>query len=134
MTIVTFDEQGNAKEQEFTLPKLPQWTMAEQIGYEPKTTFWDDFSIADRFDPEAIADTFRRAFTEWRHDVEHIAELVLVLNHKGHWYYQASKQYDDDEELYQMSQLYFALFRKLDDWANENFTGDDADYYFNVTD
>lgn len=90
MTIVTFDEQGNAKEQEFTLPKLPQWTMAAQIGYEPKTTFWDDFSIADLYDLNAIANTFGDAFKEWRDNVEYIAELALVLNHKGHWYYQAS--------------------------------------------
>ncbi len=23
------------------------WKMAREIGYEPKTTFWQDFSIAD---------------------------------------------------------------------------------------
>ena len=29
------------------LPKLPSWNITELTGYEPKTTFWDDFSIAD---------------------------------------------------------------------------------------
>ena len=30
------------------------------IGYEPKTTFWMDFSIADKFGIEAIVDTFNQ--------------------------------------------------------------------------
>lgn len=33
-------------------------------GYQPKTTFWMDFSIADRFGTEAIVDTYERAFKE----------------------------------------------------------------------
>lgn len=134
MTIVTFDEQGNAKEQEFTLPKLPQWTMAEQIGYEPKTTFWQDFSIADTFGLGAIHNTFARAFRTWRDDVVYLAEFALVLNHKGIWFYQASEQYNDDEYLYALSQTYFAMFRTVHDYARGHFSGDDADYYFNVTD
>lgn len=30
-------------------------------GYETITTFWDDFSIADRFGIAAIKDTYKRA-------------------------------------------------------------------------
>ncbi len=29
-------------------------------GYELQTTFWEDFSIADRFGLSAIQDTFKR--------------------------------------------------------------------------
>ena len=39
--------------------------MAEN-GYEVKTTFWEDFSIAERFGLSAIQDTFNRAFKEWK--------------------------------------------------------------------
>lgn len=134
MKIITFDEQGNAHEQKFEMPKLPKWSTAEDIGYEPQTTFWGDFSIADLYGPEAIADTFRRAFAAWKHDVEYIAEMALVLNHKGLWYWQASEQNNNDERLYTISQLYFELYRRLHGWAQENFTGEDAEYYFNVTD
>lgn len=34
------------------------------LGYECQTTFWEDFSIAERFGVEAIRDTYKRARTE----------------------------------------------------------------------
>ena len=37
----------------------------EMIGYEPKTTFWSDFSIADMFGVEGVKDTYNRAKDEW---------------------------------------------------------------------
>jgi len=36
----------------------------EMIGYEPKTTFWTDFSIADMFGVEGVKDTYNRAKDE----------------------------------------------------------------------
>lgn len=134
MTIVTFDEQGNAQERTFNLPKLPEWGMAKELGYEPKTTFWNDFSIADLFGLKAIYDTFRRAFNEWKNNVVYVAELALVLNHKGCFYYAASEQHDNDKRLQALSDTYFAMYHAVHDYAHDHFTGDDADYYFNVTD
>ncbi len=46
------------------------------IGYQPKTTFWMDFSIADRFGIEAIIDTYERAFVEWHPNHIYLTELV----------------------------------------------------------
>ena len=40
----------------------------QENGYELQTTFWEDFSIADRFGLTAILDTFNRAFKEWKED------------------------------------------------------------------
>lgn len=134
MTIVTFDEQGNAHETKFKLPKLPEWGMAKAIGYKPKTTFWQDFSIADLYGPEAVLDTFKRAFREWCHDVEYIAEMSLVLNHKGFWYNSASEKKDNNGFLALMSELYFNLYEQLNEWAKDNYKDADAEYYFNVTD
>ena len=57
-------------------------TAMSMIGYEPKTTFWMDFSIADKFGIEAIVDTFNHAFKEWHTDHIYLTELVMVLNHK----------------------------------------------------
>lgn len=34
------------------------------LDYEYKTTFWNDFSIAERFGAKAINDTYRRARAE----------------------------------------------------------------------
>ena len=38
----------------------------KENGNEVKTTFWEDFSIAERFGLSAIHDTFNRAFKEWK--------------------------------------------------------------------
>lgn len=118
----------------FSFPKLPRWSMVEAIGYEPKTTFWEDFSIADLYGISAIKDTFKRAFFDWQDDVEYIAEMALVLNHKGLFYYYASEQNDNNEHLRALSTLYYELYEAIDDYANKHFTGDDATYYFRVTD
>lgn len=102
----------------------PFWA---ESGYEPKTTFWMDFSIADKFGTEAIEDTYNRAFEEWKDDVEYFAELVLVLNHKS--WVMASR--GDDEK----GRLYADLYYKANDYGLEHFTEEeDAEYYFNVLD
>lgn len=134
MTVTFIDENGSERSEVFKLPKLPAWSMAAEIGYKPKTTFWEGFSIADLFGIDAVKDTFNRAFAAWRDDVEYIAELALVLNHKGCFYYNASEQHDNDKGLYAFSQTYFAMYQTVHDYAHEHFTGDDADYYFKVTD
>ena len=38
----------------------------KENGNEVNTTFWEDFSIAERFGLSAIQDTFNRAFKEWK--------------------------------------------------------------------
>ena len=55
----------------------PEWQ--EQ---RTSSTFWMDFSIADRFGLNAIQDTFNRAFGEWKSNYKMLTELVGVLNHK----------------------------------------------------
>lgn len=52
------------------------------MDYEFKTTFWQDFTIADAFGTEAITDTYRRAFKEWKSNYIYLTELVIVLNWK----------------------------------------------------
>lgn len=134
INFISFDENGDAQERIIEMPKLPEWGMARRIGYEPQTTFWDDFSIADLYGPEAIVDTFRRAFREWKHDVKYIAEMSLVLNHKGMWWYEASQDRDNDPVLMQIAMLYFRMWEQLHEWAKANYTGENAEYYFRVTD
>ena len=56
-------------------------------GYEIKTTFWSDFSIADRFGINAIKDTFNNAFKNWKNNCEYITELACVMSWKScAWY------------------------------------------------
>ena len=49
----------------------------QENGYELQTTFWEDFTIADRFGLSAIQDTFNRAFEEWK---EHY-KLCLIIRY-----------------------------------------------------
>ena len=95
-------------------------------GYETFTTFWSDFSIADRFGVNAIKDTYTRAFNEWKHDYKYLTELVLVLNWKC-WDF-----YDKRNDEY--SALYSELYYKAADYASENLRGEEARYYFTITD
>lgn len=98
----------------------------DATGYEPKTTFWDDFSIADRFGTSAIKDTYKRAFSEWKSNVEYITELVLVLNWKI-WYY-------NDTGNMALAELYNGLWEKTHDWCLNNLKGDDLSYYLRTVD
>ena len=95
-------------------------------GYTFFTTFWEDFSIAEMFGAKAIIDTAKRTKREYRDDVKYITELALVLNYKA-WTY-----YDDDKMA--LSKLYSDLYYMVHDYAMEHFDGEDAMYYFNVTD
>lgn len=100
--------------------------MATELGYEPKTTFWGDFSIADKFGVEAIKDTFERAFNEWKGNHIYLTELVMVLNHKlWVWY---------DRQDYEKAEIYDQLWRKADDYAQENLKGDELQYFYQTID
>lgn len=96
------------------------------FDYETKTTFWEDFSIADIFGYDAIEDTFKRAFDEWKDDVTYLTELAMVLNWKiwEHW--------DAGNDAY--GKLYDTLWRKVDEYAVNNLKGEDLTYYYRTTD
>lgn len=105
--------------------RIPHWPVEEMIGYTPKTTFWQDYWIAIHFGKEAVLDTYKRAFNEWKNSVEYITEMVLVLAHIGDFTYERDKE---------MSLLFYALSEKCYDWCRENLKGDDLDYFYRVTD
>ena len=97
----------------------------QENGYELQTTFWEDFSIADRFGLAAVLDTFNRAFREWKGDYKFLTELTLVLNHKIWQYY---------ENRPDMEVLYNTLWEQADQYAKENLKGNELSYYWEVTD
>ena len=89
--------------------------MAEN-GYELKTTFWEDFTIAERDGLLGIKDTYDRAFEEWKNNVEYLTELVLVLNHKIHQHYGKRNLF---------ASAYNVLWKETCEWAVNNLTGED---------
>lgn len=93
--------------------------------YNFKTTFLEDFYVANKFGHEAILDTYNNAFDKWHENVIYVTELSLVLNWNIFHYY------DLDRET---AQLYDMLWRQCDEWCINNLTGDDLDYYLKTTD
>lgn len=103
---------------------LKNWAIEELTGYKPKTTFYIDFSIADRFGKGAILDTFNRAFDGWKDNVEYITELTMVMSWK-------SFEHEGNREF---CELYSDLYYKLNDWVFENLEGEDLQYFIRTTD
>lgn len=102
-----------------------QEMMKNEYGYEPITTFWDDFSIADAFGVGAVKDTYKRAFNEWKTNYKYLTELVMVLNHKIWQHYQKNET---------LATLYDTLWREADEWACDNLKGDELSYFYQTTD
>jgi len=96
------------------------------MGYEFKTTFWMDFTIADAFGLNAVRDTYERSFRDWKHNTTYITELCLVLNWKIWQHYEAK---NDD-----LASLYNELWQQVDEWCLDNLKGDDLVYFMEVTD
>lgn len=95
-------------------------------GYETFTTFWMDFSIADKFGVNAVNDTYKRAFVAWKDNYKYLTELTLILNWKvWQWY---EKQ---NEEMYQ---VYNNLYIECDQYALKNLKGDELAHFIKVLD
>ena len=103
---------------------LKNWNIEEMTGYKPKTTFYTDFSIADKFGKNAIIDTYKRAFNEWKDDMEYFTELSMVLNWKS-W------EHENNQEL---CSLYVDLYEKTIDYVDNNWDEQKQHYYYVTTD
>lgn len=95
-------------------------------NYQFKTTFWQDFTIADKFGTSAIHDTYKRAFSHYKSNTEYITELVLVLNWKLWVHWENGNQ--------DTAQIYDELWRKTHQWCLDNLKDDDLAYYLRTTD
>ena len=95
------------------------------FGYEAKTTFWQDFSIADRFGIDAVKDTYKRAMENWKNNYVYLTELVMVLNHKIWQYY---------EDYPALADVYNELWGEADDYAVNHLKGKELTYFYETTD
>lgn len=98
----------------------------EMTGYEPFTTFWEDFTIAEPFGDNAIKETYEKAFKEWKSNYKYLTELVMILNWKmwHFWYLKQDKT----------SMIYQKLFEESSEWALDNLKGEELSYYLETTD
>ena len=114
------------------------WNIESVTGYKPKTTFWDDFNVADSYGTAAIKDTYKRAFNEWKTNAEYVTELAMVLNHRIWYWYDVSmkalKMQTLDTQADEYSKLYTQLWEKTDKWCMNHLKGNDLTYYIQTTD
>lgn len=101
-------------------------SFVDDTGYQPQTTFWSDFGIAEPFGEKAVEDTYNRAFREWKNDKVYLTELSMMLNWKL-W-----QHYDKGNE--KMARLYDKLWKQTDKYAHTHLKGDDLQYYIRTTD
>ena len=108
-------------------PKVETMLDSESMcGYTQRTTFWDDFTIAEKFGVSAIKDTYKNAFTSWKTDVVFITELVLVLNWK--------MLYMDERHMTEKSVMYYKCWVELSNWCERHLEAGAYEYFLNVTD
>ena len=103
---------------------IPRWDITEICGYKPMTTFWQDFSIADKFGNDAIESTYQRVKNEWKDDCKYWTELCLVLNHKVWQWHERDKP---------RASLYDHLWRDADG-VTAGWPDGEKEYYFEITD
>ncbi len=96
------------------------------LDYECQTTFWRDFTIADKFGLEAVRDTYKRAKEEWGDDRIYGTELSMVLNYKCWQNYSLKND--------ALSKVYAELWSEFHDFVLDNWKGDDLQYYLQITD
>lgn len=91
-----------------------------------KTTFWQDFTIADHFGKTAVLDTYQRAFNEWKENYEYLTELVMVLNWKIWEHYEKGG--------HTLAILYDKLWKEADEYAVNNLKDEELEYFYKTTD
>ena len=103
------------------------------FDYECFTTFWNDFTIAERCGGiPAIKDTYKRAFKEWKHDYKYLTELVMVLNHKIWQWYDGEKW--ENGKSTDIARVYSKLWEEARDYAETHLKDEELSYYFRITD
>lgn len=104
------------------------WNIEEMTGYTPMTTYYQDFSIADRFGMAAVKDTFKRATGKDGYassDYKVMTELVMVLNWKIWEHYETNVA---------LAKVYNDLWEKAQSIVEKTFTKEQLSYYYRVTD
>lgn len=99
--------------------------LSSMTDYEPKTTFFNDLSIAECFGVNAIRQTYNKVIRDWGNDIIYMTEFTMCLNHKI-W-----QLYEVDEPT---AQVYDELWRKACEFVTSHFKGEDLSYYYRVTD
>jgi len=93
----------------------------EIVGYEEKTTFWQDFSITELALGEGgVRNMYSTLFNKHKNNYIYLTELVIVLKYK---YIRWNKSNPS------LSKVYHSLWKRTYDFANEQFSGMELSYF-----
>lgn len=95
-------------------------------GYRFTSTFWEDFTLADVFGEDAVKDTYKRAFEEWKDDYVFLTELVCTCNLK------ICEHYENGNK--KLAKVYDSLWRKADAYACKHLKGEELSFFYRITD
>lgn len=102
------------------------WNIEALTGYKPITTFYEDFSIADRFGMSAIRDTYKRGLKSAKFlGYKYLTEFVMALNWKIHEHYQTRQA---------IAELYYDLWEQAKEEVYNTLQGEELEYYYRTTD
>ena len=95
------------------------------LDYQFISTFWEEFSISDKYGPDGVRSHFEDVFGLWKKDYRFLTELVLVLNLKTWSWFQV-----DDK----LGVTYDDLWKIADAYALKHLKGKELDYYLETLD
>lgn len=105
--------------------KIKTWNIEAMTDYKPITTFYEDFSIADRFGIAAVKDTYKRGLESAKFmGYKELTEFVMTLN----W-----KIWEHHEQNEPLAKLYNDLWEEADLYAVENLKEDELFYFYQTT-
>lgn len=108
---------------------MRKWNAIDLIGYEPKTTIWEDLEAAESFGREAVRDTVFTFYSAWKDNVEFVTELVMAVNHLS-WYWNEK----DDTWMNFYADLYYELDEEAITYMEKKEDKEGLRYYFRTLD
>lgn len=106
-------------------PVVPAWSIEEQTGYKPIANYWQQLYRAAHSGIDDLKRIATGLFHSAKHSYKHLTEFVMALN----WL-----SFEWVEKNEPTARLFCNLFRSAEDYARQNLTGEELEYYFRITD
>lgn len=97
----------------------------EMTGYECKTAYYQELSIAENFGIQTVKACIRRQLRESMNDYKLLTELVMMVN----WRY--FRWMDSNPQL---AEFYARVYEDLDEYAVDHLKEKELSYYYKTTD
>lgn len=103
---------------------IKDWNIKRITGYEPRTVWYEYFTIADHEGDYAVRSLYRDIVGKYLDDIGLMKELAMILN----W-----KAAEHDGKNSRLADLYKELWREIDHEIIKCFDDEDITYYLKET-